>query len=291
LFTWHNAALWVIAARRFLHHMRIAILGGGTIGRLVTERVSAGDVPGAQVVAICGRSPQSRGAALAAQYSVAYVHTREALLALEPEVVLESASHQAVREHLVELLDRKVTVIVLSAGALADGRLRAAAETAAARTGALLYVPSGGIGGLDALKAACAAGVDEVAIQVAKPPAAWKGIAHVESLRVELDHLRAPVVLFDGSASEGVPLFPQNVNIAAVLSLAGIGFDRTRLRVVADPGLTHNTHTIRVSGRTGQFSVVLENAPAPENPKTAWLACYSALAALRELASPARYGT
>jgi aspartate dehydrogenase len=88
-----------------------------------------------------------------------------------------------------------------------------------------------------------------------------------------------------------VPHFPQNVNIAAVLSMAGIGFDRTRLTVVADPGITRNTHTIRVSGRSGRFSIVLENVPAPENPKTAWLACYSALAALRELASPVRYGT
>lgn len=271
--------------------MRLAILGGGTIGRLVLERLSGDAAPGIQVVAICGRSPRSRGAALAAQYKIPYVHTREGLLACAPEVVLESASHEAVRDHLVALLGRKISVIVLSAGALADDALRSDAEAAAARSGALLYVPSGGIGGLDALKAACAAGVDEVSIQVAKPPAAWKKIPFVESLRVDLDGLREAVTLFDGPAREGVPHFPQNVNIAAVLALAGVGFDRTRLRVVADPGLTHNTHTIRVSGRTGRFTVVLENVPSPENPKTAWLACYSALAALQVIASSARYGT
>jgi aspartate dehydrogenase len=154
-----------------------------------------------------------------------------------------------------------------------------------------LYVPSGGIGGLDALKAACAAGVDEASIQVAKPPAAWEHIPYVEALGIDLRRLQAARVLFEGPAREGVPHFPQNVNIAAVLSMAGIGFDRTRLTVVADPGITRNTHTIRVSGRSGRFSIVLENIPAPENPKTAWLACYSALAALRELASPVRYGT
>ena len=99
-----------------------------------------------------------------------------------------------------------------------------------------------------------------------------------------------PRTLFEGSAREGVPHFPQNVNIAAVLSLAGIGPDRTRLKVVADPGLTFNTHTIRVSGRTGRFSVVLENVPMPENPKTSWLACASALSALRALAERVRYG-
>ena len=162
---------------------------------------------------------------------------------------------------------------------------------AAAVSGALFYVPSGGIGGLDALKTACLGGVDEASIQVAKPPAAWKGIAYVESLGIALDGLAGPETLFEGPAREGVPHFPQNVNIAAVLSLAGIGMDRTRLKVVADPTLTLNTHTIRVSGRSGRFTVVLENVPSPDNPKTSWLACYSALAALRSLGSAVRYGT
>src|SRR5581483_4923826 len=220
-----------------------------------------------------------------------YVTGRDGLLAARPDTVLEAASHEAVREHLVALLGAGVSVIVLSAGALADDALRIAAEEAGARSGALLYVPSGGIGGLDALKTACLGGVDEVSIQVAKPPAAWKGIPYVEARGFRLDGLPGPLTLFEGPAREGVPHFPQNVNIAAVLSLAGIGWDRTRLKVVADPGLTLNTHTIRVSGRSGRFSVVLENVPSPDNPKTSWLACYSALAALRALQSRVRYGT
>jgi aspartate dehydrogenase len=205
--------------------------------------------------------------------------------------VLEAASHEAVREHLVPLLEAGVSVVVLSAGALADDALRAAAERAAAASGALFYVPSGGIGGLDALKTACLAGVNEVSIRVAKPPAAWKGIAYVEKLGIDLGELRAPKTLFEGPARQGVPHFPQNVNIAAVLALAGVGMDRTRLEVVADPALSLNTHTIRVSGAAGRMSVVLENVPAPENPKTSWLACYSALAALGSLESRTRYGT
>jgi aspartate dehydrogenase len=81
------------------------------------------------------------------------------------------------------------------------------------------------------------------------------------------------------------------VNIAAVLALGGIGMDRTRLKVVADPALTLNTHTIRVSGRCGRFTVVLENVPSPDNPKTSWLACYSGIAALKTMGSAVRYGT
>jgi aspartate dehydrogenase len=271
--------------------MRAALLGAGTIARLVLEHLKHGDLPGIEVVGIGGRSTASRGVRLAAAHALPYVVGGHALLALRPQVIVEAASHEAVRQHLVPFLEAGASVVVLSAGALAEDRLREAAEAAARRSGAQLYVPSGGIGGLDALRAACLAGVDEVAIRVAKPPKAWKGIAFVEATGVDLDGLTAPRTLFKGTAREGVPHFPQNVNIAAVLSLAGVGFDRTQLEVIADPALTHNTHTIRVAGRSGRFTVVLENVPSPDNPKTAWLACYSALAALRSVAQGIHYGS
>jgi aspartate dehydrogenase len=271
--------------------LRVALLGGGTIGRLVLEQVKRGALPGIEIVGVAGRGPNSRGAALAQAFAVPYAPDRRALLALRPQVVLEAASHDAVREHLVEVLSQGVSVVVLSAGALADDSLRAAAEAAANESGALMYVPSGGIGGLDALKTACLGGVDEASIQVAKPPAAWRGIPYVEAKRIALDQLEGPVTLYEGPARDGVPHFPQNVNIAAVLALGGIGLDRTILKVVADPALKLNTHTIRVTGRCGTFTVILENVPAPENPKTSWLACYSAIAALKALRSRVRIGT
>jgi aspartate dehydrogenase len=271
--------------------MRLALLGGGTIARLALENLRRGALPGVEVVALAGRAAASGAASLAREFGIDYVLGAQALCAANPDVILEAASHDAVRSYLVPALAAGASVIVLSAGALVDDALKAEAEAAARRSGALLYVPSGGIGGLDALKGACAAGAVEVSIQVAKPPAAWKKIAYVDSLRVDLDALQGATTLFDGPARAGVPHFPQNVNIAAVLSLAGVGFDRTRLRVVADPALTRNTHTIEVSGRTGRFTIVLENVPSPDNPKTAWLACYSALAALKEYGAPARYGT
>jgi aspartate dehydrogenase len=271
--------------------MRVGIIGGGTIARLFLEHIRRGELGAARVVAIVGRSARSRGKALAREFRVAFVAGLEGLLARKPDVVVEAASHDAVREYGEPLLRKGVALIVLSGGALCDDALRGKLERAAGKSGALLYVPSGGICGLDALKAACIAGVDEVTIAVAKPPQAWKGIAHVEKLKVDLDGLREPRTLYDGPARAGVPLFPANVNIAAVLSLAGIGFDRTRLKVVADPGIVHNTHTITIRGSTGTISIKLENVPAPGNPKTAWLACYSALAALKAARSPVRYGT
>lgn len=271
--------------------MRVAILGGGTIASLFLDHIRRGDLGAVEVVAIAGRGDKSRGKALAAKFNVGFVTSLAALLEHKPEVVVEAASHEAVREYCGALLDQGIAVIVLSGGALCDDALRARLEASANSSGALLYVPSGGICGLDALKAACIAGVDEVEIAVSKPPAAWKGIPYVEKMKIDLDALRGPTTLFDGAAREGVPHFPANVNIAAVLSMAGIGFDRTRLKVVADPALAYNTHFITIRGKTGNISIKLENVPAPENPKTAWLACYSALAALKQLTSRTRYGT
>jgi aspartate dehydrogenase len=271
--------------------MRIGLLGGGVIARLFLEHVKRGEMGDAEVVAVAGRSDASRGKALAAQYGVRFVTGVEALIAAKPDVVVEAASHEAVRTHGERLLDARIALIVLSGGALCDDAVRARLEHAAATNRVLLYVPSGGIGGLDALKAVCAAGAEEVRIAVTKPPAAWKEIPYVERLGIDLDRLDRATVLFDGTAREGVPHFPANVNIAAVLSLAGIGFDRTRLKVVADPALRFNTHFIHIRGATGSIDIKFESVPSPDNPKTAMLACYSALAALRQFNSPVRYGT
>ena len=271
--------------------MRVGIVGGGTIARLFLEHIRKGDLGDSRVVAIVGRSDESRGKPLARDYDVPFVTSLDALVAARPDVVVEAASHSAVREYAEALLDRGIAVIVLSGGALADDDLRTRLERAAEKTKALLYVPSGGIGGLDALKAACVAGVESVSITVMKPAKAWKNIEFVGTLDVDLDRLAGPYVLYEGPARAGVPLFPANVNIAAVLSMAGCGFDRTTLKVVADPDLKTNTHVIEIKGRTGRISIRLENVPAPENPKTAWLACYSALAALKLMSSPVRYGT
>ena len=271
--------------------MRLGILGGGVIARMVLDKVRRGELPGIDPVAIMGRSEASRGKPLAAEYGIAYVTRLEDLIALKPDAVVEAASHDAVRDFGPRLLDAGISFIVLSCGALSDDALRNELERLAALRGAMLYIPSGGIGGLDTLKAVVVAGCDEAEIAVTKPPAAWKGIPYVEKLGIDLDALKGPTVLFEGTAREGVPYFPANVNIAAALSLAGIGFDRTRLKVVADPALRFNTHFITFKGKTGTVNIRFESLAFPDNPKTSYLAAVSALAALKEFSSKVRYGT
>lgn len=271
--------------------MQIGIIGGGVIAGLLLDHAQRGALGDARVAGLLGRSEASRAKALADAFRVRFVTTLDALIGLGPDVVIEAASHDAVRQHAPALLEAGIPVIVLSAGALCDDELRSHLESLAAKHGATLYVPSGGIGGLDALKAACAAGVDDVEIVITKPPAAWKSIPYVERLGIDLERLGGPATLFAGTAREGVPHFPANVNIAAVLALAGVGFDRTRMKVVADPALRYNTHYVNIRGRTGSIAIKLESVPSPDNPKTAMLACYSAIAAVKALRAPARYGT
>jgi aspartate dehydrogenase len=271
--------------------MQVGIVGGGCIARLFLERIARGELADARVVALLGRAGSARTEALARRYDIPCLLELDALLAMRPAVVIEAAAHEWVERHAEAVLRAGIVLVVLSAGALADDALRGRLEAAARTPGAKLYVPSGGIGALDAIKAAREAGLEDVTIRTAKPPRAWRGIDYVERLGIDLDALRDSFVLYDGPARAGVKHFPQNVNIAAVLSLAGIGFDRTRLVVVADPALSRNTHVISARGVAGEMSITLQNVPSPDNPKTAWLACYSALAALRELQSSVRYGT
>lgn len=271
--------------------MQVGIVGGGSIARLFLENIAKGELGDARVIAILGREGSVRCGALCREFDVPFLTDVDALIAARPEVIVEAATHDWVAQHAETILAAGIPLIVLSCGVMADDALRGRMEAAARATGAQLYVPSGGIGSLDAIKAAVVAGVDEVTIRTAKPPRAWKNIDYVERLGVDLDGLTAPYVLYDGPARAGVKHFPQNVNIAAVLSMAGIGFDRTKLVVVAEPGLERNTHVITAKGVSGEIAITLRNVPSPDNPKTAWLACYSALAALKQMQSPIRYGT
>jgi aspartate dehydrogenase len=259
-------------------------LGCGAIGRFVLEAVAAGMAGDARVVVIGGRA-SSDARAIAAHHSVPYV-APEMLPDYDLRAIVEAAGHEALRAYGPSYLRRGVDVIALSAGALADEAVRAGLAEAARAGRARVFVPSGAIAGLDGVGALTLGGQGRVSITTSKPPAAWTGIEYVDRLGVDVDGLDAPAVLYEGDARRAVALFPQNVNVAAALSLAGIGFDLTRVRVVADPGLSRNTHEIEVEGDRGHLRLRIEGVPTPSNPKTGYLACLSAVAALRKLSNP-----
>ncbi len=271
--------------------MRVGIQGCGTIGSYLLESLHSGAIEGARPVVVMGRNESSRGRERVRELGIPWVTDAEALIEHRPDVVVEAASHQAVRENALQIIEAGIDYIPLSLGALVDSDLLLRLSDAAEKSDSLFYVPSGGIGGLDALAQAMCGKVHSVTMTSRKPPRAWKGIEYVDRMEVNLDSLEEPFILYEGPAKDCVREFPQNINIAAALSLAGVGFDDTRIEIVADPTVTVNKHEIVCEAESGRFSIVMENAPVPENPKTTYMACLSAVAAVRRLRGNVRIGT
>jgi aspartate dehydrogenase len=180
-------------------------------------------------------------------------------------------------------------MLVMSSGALVDADFMRKVSAAAAKSGASIYVPSGAVGGIDTLRAAKPL-LESVTIVSTKKPIALSGapgFADWEDVEIT-----EPTVIFEGSATEAVELFPANVNVAATVSLAGIGPDATKIKVVADPDSPGNVHEINAVSRAGKFSFRFENKPHETNPKTSFLAVLSAIETLRSICDPGlRIGT
>lgn len=245
--------------------IRVGAIGWGAIGRTLGRVL---DARGASVVAALVRQRAAPGAG-----DPPRVTSVDALLGAGVDVVVECAGHGALREHGARVLAAGRDLLVASVGALADPALQAALESAARAGGARLLVPSGALGGLDALAAARLAGLDEVAYESTKAPAAWRG-TEAEAL-VDLDALDAPRAFLETDARDAARRFPQNANVAAAVALAGLGFERTRVRLVADPAAAGNRHRIVASGAFGRIDVQVLGRVLPDNPKTSVLAPHS----------------
>lgn len=154
-----------------------------------------------------------------------------------------------------------------------------------------VVVPSGAVMGLDAVRGAAESGIDSVTMVTRKPPDGLVGAPYLADHGIDVEGLDAPLKVFEGSAREGARGFPANVNVAAALGLAGIGPERTRLEIWADPGVTRNTHEIRLEAETVRFQLRIENVPSPENPRTGRSVAPSVIAALRRFVAPLVVGT
>jgi aspartate dehydrogenase len=132
--------------------------------------------------------------------------------------------------------------------------------------------------------------LDEVLLTTSKPPRALAGAPFFERNPIDLAAIRERTVIFEGTAAEAVGQFPANINVAAAVSLAGIGPERTRVRVVADPALSQNVHEVEARGAFGEMRIRLANLPSPANPKSSLLAALSPLAMLRRLTDPIQVG-
>ncbi len=252
----------------------VLLIGLGAIARRVLQQVP-------ESVAVSHVLVRERYAAQARSQlgDSAQVVTDPAHCAELPAFALECAGHGAVARYGPWLLARGVDVGVVSVGALADAALLVELEAAARSGGARLHVLAGAVAGIDALSAAREGGLDEVTYTSRKPPASWRGTPAEE--RVDLARLAEACVFYQGDAREAARRYPANANVAATVALAGLGFENTRVRLVADPGAGGNVHRIEARGSFGELDIALHGRPLPDNPKTSTLAALSVVRALR----------
>lgn len=274
--------------------LRVAVIGAGAIGREIVVGVGRGDAGAATIVALADvpeRAPALADLAAAVPAPPATFTDASRVTEAAPDLIVEAASPAVVRANAEAWLAAGCDVLVMSVGALADPGLLARLDTAARRAGRSVLVPSGAIGGLDAIRAARLGGLEAVELRTTKPPRALAGAPGIATAGIDLDAIAAPTVVFEGTARDAVVAFPANLNVVAALSLAGIGPERTRVVLVADPTETRNVHEIHASGAFGELHLRFANLPSPTNPRTSALAPLAALALLRRRSEAIQVGS
>jgi aspartate dehydrogenase len=260
----------------------VALGGFGAIGGALARRLDQG-LPGLRLVAVSARDVGRAERRLAELARPVPVVPLGALAAAD--LVVECAPAAVFREIALPAIEAGRIFMPVSVGQLLEQEDLVAR---AAATGARIIVPTGALLGLDAVRAAAEGEIRSVTMVTRKPPGGLAGAPYLEQHGIRLDDLRAPLKVFDGSARDGARGFPANVNVAAALSLAGIGPDRTRLEIWADPGVSRNTHRIVVEADSAHFEMTIENVPSEANPRTGKITALSVIAALRGLGATLR---
>ena len=207
------------------------------------------------------------------------------------DLVIEAASQEAVRQYASKVLEAGKDLMIMSVGALVESELTEEIRRSIHSTGKKMYIPSGAIAGIDGIKAAVIGRVKHVTLTTRKPPTGLIGAPYFKQSKMNPNELEEPTVIYEGPVLEACRLFPANVNVAATLSLAGIGPEKTKVRVVADPTIKRNIHEINVKGEFGELRICTKNVPSLDNPKTSYLAALSAIATLRKITEFMLVGT
>jgi len=269
---------------------RVGIVGCGAIGFSLAQALikdfgkevylsALYDLDGEKAVRLCKKLHRNRALAAA---------TLKELIK-RADLVIEAASAKSSFDIAQAVLFSRKDIMVMSVGGIVAGfdSLRKLAVKHNCR----IYIPSGAISGIDALKAASLNKIKSVTLTTTKNPGSFRGVKYVQDKKFKLDRINKDTVLFSGPASNAVKYFPQNINVAAVLSLAGLGVKKTRVKIIASPQVTRNVHEIRIESAAANIFTRTENILHPQNPKTSYLAVLSAIAALKRILDPVKIGT
>lgn len=238
----------------------VGLIGAGAVGTVLAEAIANKLVACDRLLVYDIDTAKSAKLKKSLRFPVTVAASFEELLQLKPRVIIEAASQQAAKDYVPQIVAAGIELIVMSTGALLDLDVDMGK----------VHVPSGAIGGLDAVASAVLAGVDEVVLTSRKNPRAF-GMDNKEV------HL-----VYEGSAEEAAKRFPREMNVAATLALA-VKPAKVKVQVLSDLAVQRNTHEIQVKWQFGEMFLRFANDPHPENPHTSALAAWSAIKLLQEL--------
>ncbi len=268
-------------------NLTIAVAGLGAIGMRVARSIDAGAIDGMQLVAVSAND-RERAMVRVADFSAPPEVLPLADLAAHAEIIVECAPAAVFAELATNVIERGCCLMPLSVGALLN---HPALIERAQETGARIVVPTGALIGLDTVRAMAEGTIHEVTLTTRKPPGGLAGAPHLIENGIDISNLSEPLCVLRGSARDAARGFPANVNVAAALALAGIGPERTRVEVWADPTIDRNIQSVTIRSDSGEATMTMNNIPSFENPRTGRIVANSVIATLRRMTAPVVAGS
>ncbi|MCJ8306449.1 MAG: aspartate dehydrogenase [Nitrosopumilus sp.] len=263
---------------------KIGLLGCGAIGTQIALAIDSGKIP-ATLTHVYDNSKDASASLVKKLKNKPIIVENSHLLSSNPiDIIVEAASQDAVKDVALSVLQNKCDLMIMSVGALLDESIYDILSDACRDFKKTIYLPSGAIAGLDGIKS-LKDELESLSLTTTKHPRSLKGAKFFENSQINLDEINSITTIFEGTAKEAVSLFPANINVAALLSLTGIGSEKTNVKIVADPNTDKNTHHIEAAGTFGKMTFTIENFPDVNNPKTSRLAILSAIETLRKYCS------
>ncbi len=265
----------------------VAIAGLGAIGMRVARALDTGEIKNMRLSAVSARD-RTRAAERVADFASPPIVTDLHALHAAADIVIECAPKDVFEPLARSVLQAGKMFMPLSVGALLQHE---DLVDLARERGGRIIVPTGAILGLDAVRAMAVGVVNSVTLETRKPPNGLAGAPHLVENNISVDDLTEPLRVFSGTARAAAIGFPANVNVAAALSLAGIGPDRTTIEVWADPNVDRNMQTVRIVSEAGEADMQIRNVPSEENPRTGKVTALSVIACLQRMTDPLAVGT
>jgi aspartate dehydrogenase len=272
--------------------MEIGLIGSGSIGQTIANAIKGGIIDNTNIRIIADIPGSPNLLKLANEHNAKWTNNVEDFIKYSLDLVIEAASQEAAYSYIPLLMENKFNVMIMSVGSLGNEEFIKKINELAELNGCKVYIPSGAIGGIDIIQAAKVGTIESVTLTTRKPANSLEAAG--ELLQMSNNNMNSVLeesqVVFEGCAREAIKRYPKNVNVAATISLAGIGFDKTRVKIIADPKIKMNMHEINVKGDFGKVQIIIENNPSPANPKTSSLACLSSIALLQNLKRAIKLG-